>query len=307
MPVESEGTVAREMYEAFAARDFERAAAAVADEAELLTVATGERYRGRDGYLQLVRAWSAAFPDLQVEILHLAEAGDSATVEYTLRGTHTGALVSPAVFLPPTWAQVELRLCDTLRLVEGKVLRVTTYFDAGSMLRQMGLLPHSPVHGSERRAALGLFATAVDGSAEQRNKAIVHRFVEEVVNQKNPAAAAALCAPDLAWHGGSMGEATDLASFQGALASVFASFPDLHMEIHDTIAEHDRVAVRVTLRGTHLGAFQGIAPTGKRVVSAGINSWRVADDRVVEQWWQHDLFGVMQQLDAIPAPARGGP
>ena len=306
MSGESAGTVARIIYNAYGTREFEKAARWFAEDAEILSVPTGDRYRGRDGYLQLARAWAAAFPDLKVEIVRVGGGSGTAAVEYALRGTHTGALVSPGVFVPPTWAQVEIRLCDVLELRGGKVARVSSYFDSASLLRQMGLLPHSPMHGTERRAALGLFATEVDSSVEQRNKAIVQRFLEEVVNQKNPEVAASICAPDLAWHGGSIGETRDLASFRTALTSVFASFPDLHLEIHDLIAEADRVAVRVTLHGTHLGAFQGVQATGKRIVSTGINSYRVSDDRILEAWWQHDLLGVMQQLDAVSALARGG-
>ena len=306
MTVDGAGALARSLYEAYDRRDFERVATGVAAGAELRVVATGDRYTGPEGYLQLARGWAAAFPDLRIEIHHLTAASEAATVEYTLRGTHTGAFVTPAVFLPPTWAPVELRVCDTLRIRDGKVVRVDCYYDAGSLLRQMGLLPHSPMHGAERRAALGLFATEVDGAVEQRNKALVHRFVEEVLNQKNAGAAAAICASDFAWHGGSMGDTRGLDAFQGALASVFASFPDLHLEIHDTIAEEDRVVVRVSLRGTQLGDFRGVEPTGKRILTTGINSYRIADNRIVEEWWQPDLFGVMQQLDALPAGRPAG-
>ena len=69
-------------------------------------------------------------------------------------------------------------------------------------------------------AALGLFATEVDSSAQARNKAIVQRFLEEVVNQRNPGAAGATCAGDYRWHGGSIGETEDLPAYQSALASV---------------------------------------------------------------------------------------
>jgi predicted ester cyclase len=261
---------------------------------------------GRDGFLQYARGWAAAFPDLRVEILRVSAGEDAAVIEYTFRGTHTGPLVSPGGFVPPTWSQVELQLCDVVEMREGKVVRIASYFDTGTMLRQMGLLPNSPLHAAERRASLGLFATEVDSSSQQRNKAIVQRFLEEVINQQNPGAAVATCAAELTWHGGSIGEARDLPAFQSALASVFASFPDLHLEIHDLIAEEDRVAVRVTMHGTQLGEFRGIAPTGRRITSTGINSYRISNSRIVEEWWQHDTLGLMEQLDGVPAVANGG-
>ena len=306
MTVQSPEAVARFIYQAYETREFEQVSDWIADDAEIVNVATGDRFVGKHGFLQHARAWAAALPDLRLDLGQVSAAGDTAVVEYSLKGTHTGAMVSPGGFVPPTWSQVEIRLCDSLTFRDGKVVRIASYFDSGTMLRQMGLLPNSPLHAQERRAALGLFATEVDSSAQQRNKAIVQRFLEEVINQQNPAAAGATCTGDLRWHGGSIGEAEDLPAFQSALASVFASFPDLHVEVHDLIAEEDRVAVRVTMHGTQLGDFRSIAPTGKRISSSAINSYRIVNSRIAEAWWQHDVLGLIEQLEGVPAVAKGG-
>lgn len=293
----------RSIYEAYQARTFERAAECFAEEAEITNIATGDRYTGREGYLQFARGWAAAFPDLRVEVLRYHSSADWALVEYAFRGTHTGALITSNGFVPPTWAQVDFRLCDTVQLREGRVARLQTYFDTATMLRQMGLYPNSPLHSADRRAPLELYATEVDSASQQRNKAIVHRFLEEVLNQRNAGAAAAVCAPDVTWHGGPMGDAHDLLSFQNKLRSIFRSFPDLNVEVHDVIAENDRVAVRLTMRGTQLGHFQGVAPTGREISSSAMNTYRIADNRIVEEWWQHDLLGLMKQLDSAPPAA----
>ncbi|MBW3628220.1 MAG: ester cyclase [Gemmatimonadetes bacterium] len=194
MTAQSPGTVARIIYNAYATREFEKVTEWIAADAEITNVATGDRFLGPDGFLQHARGWAAAFPDLRVEIQQVGAGEDTAIIEYTFRGTHSGALVSPAGFVPPTWTHVELQLCDSIHLRDGKVVRIASYFDSGTMLRQMGLLSNSPLHATERRAALGLFATEVDNASQQRNKAIVQRFLEEVVNQRNPGAAAATCA-----------------------------------------------------------------------------------------------------------------
>lgn len=290
----------RSIYDAYRSGAFESAAESFAEDAEIQNVATGDRYRGREGYLQFARAWAAAFPDLRVEMLrhHLSE--NWGMVEYAFRGCHTGALISSGGYVPPTWAQVDFPLCDTFELREGQIVRLQTYFDSATLLRQMGLFPNSPLHTADRRAPLELYATEVDAASQQRNKAIVHRFLEEVLNQRNAGAAAAVCAPEVVWHGGSMGEAPDLPSFQNKLRSIFHSFPDLIVEVHDMIAETDRVAVRLSMSGTHLGYFQGIPPTGRQIYSSAMNTYRISDNRIVEEWWQHDLLGLMKQLDAAP-------
>ena len=307
MSVQSPGTIARIVHNAFETREFERAAEWFAPDAQVRIVATDDLFEGPDGYLQFARAWAAAFPDVRIETTAVSATADTAIIEYVFRGTHSSALVTPGGFIPPTWSTVELPMSAILALENGRIVRMSTYFDSATMLRQMGLLPNSPLHATDRRASLDLYATQVDNSIEQRNKAIVHRFVEEVVNQKNPAAGAAMCAPNFAWHGGSMGETHDLPGFQSRLAGILASFPDLTLEVHDILAEHDRVAVRLTMRGTQLGEFEGISATGRRVTSAGLCVYRIANDRLVEAWWQHDLLSVLQQLDAVPAAAKGPP
>jgi steroid delta-isomerase-like uncharacterized protein len=90
-------------------------------------------------------------------------------------------------------------------------------------------------------------------------------------------------------------------------AAFFAAFPGLHISIEDVIAQGDKVAVRITWQGTHQGEFMGIPPTGKPVTVTGINLYRVANGKIVEEWWQEDILGLMQQLGVLPPPpAQGG-
>lgn len=51
----------------------------------------------------------------------------------------------------------------------------------------------------------------------------------------------------------------------------------------------------------------GIPPTGKPVTVTGINLYRVVNGKIVEEWWQEDILGLMQQLGVLPPPpAQGG-
>jgi predicted ester cyclase len=60
-------------------------------------------------------------------------------VEFTGRGTHTGALVTSAGSIPATGRSVTLKLCDILEFTDGKIRRQRTYFDSGSLMAQLGL------------------------------------------------------------------------------------------------------------------------------------------------------------------------
>jgi predicted ester cyclase len=91
--------------------------------------------------------------------------------------------------------------------------------------------------------------------------------------------------------------------FSGSFAE---AFPDLRLTVQDIMAEGDMVAARVAFRGTHRGEFQGIPPTDKEVNFTAMEFNRVIDGKVEEHWVELDLFGLMQQLGAIPEPEQPG-
>lgn len=77
-------------------------------------------------------------------------------------------------------------------------------------------------------------------------------------------------------------------TFEQFATEVRTAFPDMHITVEDMIAEGDRVAARVAMRGTHQGEFQGIAPTDKRVQVQAMDMFRIADGKIVEHWGHGD-------------------
>jgi len=77
-------------------------------------------------------------------------------------------------------------------------------------------------------------------------------------------------------------------TFKETFAEAREGFPDLSVAVEDVMAEGDRVAARVTMRGTHRGEFQGIAPTGKRVEVKAIDMFRISYGKIVEHWGHAD-------------------
>ena len=77
--------------------------------------------------------------------------------------------------------------------------------------------------------------------------------------------------------------------------------PATPSEIHDQIAQGDVVANRVTWQGVHSGNLAGVPATGRPIELRGINMFRVRDGRVVAQWAELDMLGLLQQIGAIPA------
>jgi steroid delta-isomerase-like uncharacterized protein len=75
-----------------------------------------------------------------------------------------------------------------------------------------------------------------------------------------------------------------------------AAFPDFTVEVHDTIAEGDKVVTRWSMRGTHLGDYDGITPTGRVVGHSAISIDRVKDGLITDEWIEFDQHGLLRQL-----------
>jgi predicted ester cyclase len=131
------------------------------------------------------------------------------------------------------------------------------------------------------------------------NKAVVLRFNREVIERGDKAAFRALVAPDFVNRTAPPGLDPGPDGLLHMLNQVLrTAFPDLRVEIHDQIAEGDRVTTRKTLRGTHRGPIMGIAATGREVAIEVIDIVRVRDGRYVEHWGLNTLPAVLAQLRA---------
>jgi len=78
--------------------------------------------------------------------------------------------------------------------------------------------------------------------------------------------------------------------------AMLTAFPDLERTIEDIVAEGDKVVARWSARGTNTGSFNGMPPSGKTATSSGITIFRIAEGRIVEEWSESDMLGLLQQL-----------
>jgi steroid delta-isomerase-like uncharacterized protein len=138
--------------------------------------------------------------------------------------------------------------------------------------------------------------------AEEENKAVIRRWIEGY-NQRDMQAEADVLAPGYVAHvPGAPGPLEGLEAWRQFTAPFTEAFPDLRLTVQDIAAEGDTIAARVAFRGTHRGEFLGIPPTDKEVAFSSMEFNRVVDGKVEEHWVELDVFGLMQQLGAIPEP-----
>lgn len=76
------------------------------------------------------------------------------------------------------------------------------------------------------------------------------------------------------------------------------AFPDLKVEIHDMVAEGEKVTTRKSFHATHSGEFFGIKPTGKKVVMEVIDIIELQNGKYTGHWGILDLYSLMTQLTA---------
>lgn len=130
----------------------------------------------------------------------------------------------------------------------------------------------------------------------KENKALILRFYD-LYNRREMEAAYELFAPEYVYHpiGDSSKEQAKQADTMG-----IAAFPDAICTINDIIAEGDKVAFRVNMRGTHTGPFMGTAPTGKKIEMNNTYIVKIVGNKWVEQWGTTEFPRVMQELGVIP-------
>jgi len=135
--------IARSVYDNWNERQFDKTAELMAADGEIVLVGSDTRFRGPSGAIEFSQMWADGFPDGRVKIDNVVAAGDHVVVQYTGKGTHTGALRSPAGEIPATGRSVTLDLCDVQEIRDGKIRSVQSYFDSASMLMQLGVMPEA--------------------------------------------------------------------------------------------------------------------------------------------------------------------
>ena len=119
----------------------------------------------------------------------------------------------------------------------------------------------------------------------EQNKAVVRRFIEEILTNQNAALVDELFAPDYVNHlvpGGREG-------FKQFFTMLSSAFPDLkfHYSVEHLIAEGDYVVARITYHITN---------AGKEATGSDLSEYRVANGKIVEDWPPSGTAALLQQV-----------
>lgn len=132
------------------------------------------------------------------------------------------------------------------------------------------------------------------------NLQIVKEYIEEIENKGNINSTDKFLDPHFQVHSlhqnpqpvGSEQPKT----YQEALQQSQKTLSKSRKIIKDIFAQNDKVVVVWTTNAVNTGDFMGNPTTNKNVTYSGISIYRLANGKIIEQWYVWDRLGLYEQL-----------
>jgi predicted ester cyclase len=137
---------------------------------------------------------------------------------------------------------------------------------------------------------------------QEINKSLSRRALSQI-DQGSFALLEEHAAPDFRMLAGNQ-PPLDLAAFKGFCTLFSNAFPGFRHDLEDLIAEGDKVVRVGTFHGVQKGEFMGVPASGKEVTMSFASIDTYQDGKLKSIRVNADFMGLMQQIGAIPAPAR---
>ena len=138
-------------------------------------------------------------------------------------------------------------------------------------------------------------------STTESNKAVIGKFLEEVINQNRMERADDLVVEDFVELDPLPGQRPGREGLKEVLIGMRAAFPDMNWVVEEMVAEGDTVVTRFTWTGTHRDKFLGVQATGRSVEVNGVVIDHLVGGKMSKSRILMDSLGMMRQLGVIPA------
>src|SRR3989304_2515769 len=129
-------SIAREYLEAAGRRHFDKVRQLFHPQYSY-TGGDGQRQEGAEAGIAVADMYTAAFPDVKLEIKQTHVTGDGVIVEVVASGPHQGELMGIA----PTGRKMSMPVCIVLEIRDGKIYAEREYMDMAHMMQQLGGMP----------------------------------------------------------------------------------------------------------------------------------------------------------------------
>jgi len=130
----------------------------------------------------------------------------------------------------------------------------------------------------------------------QANRRLIERYYNELWNQWSFPLVDQFLSPAVRFHGSVGVSVVGREAFLDYVHLIRSAFPDFHNTLEETLAEEDKVAARLTYRGTHQGKIFGVEPTGKHILYEGLALFRIGDGKITEGYVLGNVIHLLEQL-----------
>jgi len=138
--------------------------------------------------------------------------------------------------------------------------------------------------------------------SETENKQLLGRYYEEVLMQGRLDVLDTIARADYVEHNPFPGHGQGLEGLRQRVNTLRTGLKQ-QFTLEHLIAEGDKVAVLWTTRGTQVGEFLGLPPSGKSYTIQGVDIHQLRDGRMAEHWDVVDMYGFLIQIGVVPAPS----
>jgi len=131
---------------------------------------------------------------------------------------------------------------------------------------------------------------------EEQNIDVVYKWLQEVNKENFEQMLNELWAADAKQYFNSSSESVDLEAFVQMIDHLYQQYPIIKHEVHDMIAEDDKVIARFSAHVTHDVESFGVPATGRELEWSAIAIFQLSDGKIVTRWEVTDVLGMYEQL-----------
>ena len=133
----------------------------------------------------------------------------------------------------------------------------------------------------------------------EENKQLVRRYYEDVVNGAKVDELPNFISPDYVEVYNNKRYAVGIDGAREHILGGHATYRGLRITVERQIAEGDWVVTHIIARGTHVGSWLGMKPTGKEVEFTCVNVDRVVNGRIVEHGGAANMLEPLLEIGAV--------
>ena len=131
--------IAREQLDAFNSGDWERMRARLASDSRYDELGTERKVDGPEKIIEVYKGWKQAFPDAAGTVTSAFASGDTAVLEVTWNGTHTGPLTTAQGTIPASGKSQKVPAAIFYTFDGDTIKESRHYFDTMTLLKQIGV------------------------------------------------------------------------------------------------------------------------------------------------------------------------